>query len=148
MNSIGKYSASILLLAAATTVAAESLQYTIDGVADPLKANVLAHIEKVQMGRQARLAEQDFPDVVADAVRRAREALRPFGFYAPSVDGRIERRDEETLRLILTIDAGPPIRVAEAHILRRSYKRKSVTIRGSSTSATAQTFRTFIKHQI
>ena len=116
MNSIGKYSASILLLAAATTVAAESLQYTIDGVADPLKANVLAHIEKVQMGRQARLAEQDFPDVVADAVRRAREALRPFGFYAPSVDGRIERRDEETLRLILTIDAGPPIRVAEAHI--------------------------------
>ena len=98
------------------SAAAEELQYVVTGIDDPLRSNVLAHIDTVQLGRQARLAEKDYPDVIADTERRARLALRPYGYYAPSIRSRIEERGKDLLVLTLDIDRGPPMRVAESHI--------------------------------
>lgn len=105
-----------LLLAAVANAGADELLYVVEGIDDPLKANVLAHVNTVQLGRQARLAEKDYPDVIADSARRARAALRPFGYYAPRISGRIERRDADNLQLVLSIDRGPPVRVASVQI--------------------------------
>lgn len=101
---------------AATGAAANELRYVVSGIDDPLRSNVLSHVETVQFGRRARLADSDFPDVVAGAERRAREGLRPFGYYAPEVTGRIDRLDAETLVLTLDIRAGQPIRVADVQL--------------------------------
>lgn len=112
----GKFAALVLLSVAAAGAAADELRYAVEGIDDPLKSNVLAHVETVQFGRQARLAESDFPDIVAGAERRAREGLRPFGYYAPEVAGRIERAGEETLVLTLQIRAGTPVRVSDVRL--------------------------------
>ena len=116
LNSTGKLLATLTLLLAAASAAADELRYAVIGVEDPLESNVLAHVETVKFGRQARLAERDFPKLIADAERRAREGLRPLGYYAPAVAGRIDRADSETLVLTLQIEAGPPLRVADVQL--------------------------------
>ena len=114
--SIGRFCATLLWLSVAASAAAGELRYVVSGVEDPLKSNVLSHIETVQFGRQARLAEGDFRDIIARAERRAREGLRPYGYYAPEVSGRIDRIDAETLVLTLQIRAGQPMRVADVQL--------------------------------
>ncbi len=116
MNSIARFCVFSLLLTPALAAAADDLQYVIRGVDDPLRANVRRHVETVQLGRQARLAENDYADVIADTVRRASEALRPYGYYNPTVSGRIQRHNDESLRLTLDVDRGPPMIVEAAHI--------------------------------
>lgn len=106
----------LLTIALASGAGAEELRYAVTGVDDAQRANVLAHVDTFQLGPQARLAEKDFPDVIAAAERRAREALRPFGFYAPDVRGEIRRRDDDALLLTLSIDRGQPMTVAAAYV--------------------------------
>ena len=96
--------------------AADELVYEVRGVGEPLAANVLAHVEIVQLGRHARLAEKDYPKVIADAERRARESLRPFGYYAAQASGQIKRKDAQTLVLALNIQKGPPVIVSSVRV--------------------------------
>ena len=114
--SMGKLAVTLMLALAAASVAADELRYAVVGVGDPLRSNVLAHVETVKFGRRARLAESDFPEIIARAERRAREGLRPFGYYAAEVTGRISRVNDEALVLTLEINAGPPIRVADVQL--------------------------------
>ena len=113
---IARFCVLLLSFTPALAAATDDLQYVITGVGDPLRANVLHHVETLQLGRRARLAENDYPDVISDAVRHASEALRPYGYYNPKVRGRIERHNDETLRLTLDIDRGPSIIIAVAHV--------------------------------
>jgi translocation and assembly module TamA len=116
LMSMGKLAATLILVLAVASAAADELSYVVVGVGDPLRANVLAHVETFKLGRQARLAESDFPKLIAAAERHAREGLRPFGYYAPEVTGRIARVASESLVLTLEINAGPPIRVADVQL--------------------------------
>src|SRR5210317_1544451 len=106
----------VLLVLCATNVAADELEYVVKGVEDPLKANVLSHLERIQIGRDARLADRDYAEVIANAEKRARTALRPFGYYRPDVRGQVQHRSDNTLRLTLSINAGPPVIVTAADI--------------------------------
>lgn len=106
----------LALLLVATGAAATELEYAVTGINDELRANVLAHLGSVQLGRQARLSERDYDRVVADAARRARESLRPFGYYHAEVSGRISRRSEEVVLVTLDVRPGPPLRVAAVDI--------------------------------
>ena len=56
---MARFLALMFLFSLAATAAAEELQYAVTGLDDPLRANVLAHVDTVQLGRQARLAEKD-----------------------------------------------------------------------------------------
>ena len=106
----------LVLVLAISSAHADELRYVVSGVDGALKANVLAHVEHVQIGPDARLAETDYDEIIADMERRARTALRPYGYYRPAVQARIERRSEDVLRLALKIDPGPPMRVVAAHV--------------------------------
>ncbi|HKJ19654.1 MAG TPA: BamA/TamA family outer membrane protein [Woeseiaceae bacterium] len=106
----------VLLVLCATNVAADELEYVVKGVEDPLKANVLSHLERIQIGRDARLADRDYAEVIANAEKRARTALRPFGYYRPDVRGQVQHRSDNTLRLTLSINAGPPMIVTAADV--------------------------------
>jgi len=106
----------LALLLVASGAAATELAYEVTGIDTELQANVLAHLNSVQLGRQARLSERDYDRVIADAARRARESLRPFGYYHAEVSGRISRRSEDLMLVTLDVRPGPPIRVSAVDI--------------------------------
>lgn len=98
-----------IVLVAASGSAAADLVYVIRGVEDPLKSNILSHVDIVQLGPRVRLADRDFDRVLAETIRKAQVALRPYGFYAAEIDGRISRNSEGQPVLELKVNPGPPI---------------------------------------
>jgi len=103
------------LLALAQVVRAD-VSYVINGVDDTLRANVLSHVDTIQFGPQVRLHIHDIDKVVDNAIVRAREALRPYGYYAPKITGRVVSGDDSSPVVELTIDPGPPLRVARLEL--------------------------------
>ncbi len=86
--------------------------YAVNGLDQRLTANVLSHIDTVQFGPRARFRPRDEDKVVARAVAGARAALRPFGFYSPDIAVTVVRQQQDSAIVELTIDRGPPVRVA------------------------------------
>lgn len=106
----------LVLVSSFASARANELNYVVSGVGDPLKTNILAHVENVQLGRDARLSQRDYDEVVADTERRARAALRPYGYYQPAVRARIERESDDLLRVSLQINPGPPMLIVAAQV--------------------------------
>ena len=100
-----------VLLAILATPASAELLYSVQGVDDPMKSNILSFVNTVQLGGQVRLSERDYDKVIATSITNAREALRPYGYYSPTVAGRITRNRTGDHVLELVIDRGPPILV-------------------------------------
>ena len=97
-----------MLTCAAAAPAAE-LTYAIEGIADPLRANVLSYVDALQIGRQELRSEKDYAEHIAVSEKRARAALRPYGYYDPVVKGRIRKSGDDALLVTLDIQVGPPI---------------------------------------
>ena len=106
----------VLLLACTAAATADGLRYAVDGIDDPLKANVLSHVDTFQIGRPARLSENDYVETITTAERRARAALRPYGYYTPAVKGNIRKGRDGALLLTLDIQIGLPVVVDSARI--------------------------------
>ncbi|MGI9220450.1 MAG: autotransporter assembly complex protein TamA [Woeseiaceae bacterium] len=85
------------------------LQYVVRGVDDPLRSNILNHITSLRFGRQTQPAEKDFERIIAESISDAKEALRPYGYYAADIDGRIIRESNGQPTLELNVSPGPPI---------------------------------------
>ena len=83
--------------------------YLIHGVDDPLRSNILSHIDTLQLGSQVRLADKDFDRVLNETIAKAKVSLRPYGFYAAEVSGRLRRDTPGQPVLELVVDPGPPI---------------------------------------
>ena len=98
-------------IAFAAPVSAE-LSYQVTGVGDKLKSNIIAFVNTVQLGGEVRLSERDYDSVVAKAIANARRALRPFGYYAPVISGRIARDQAGGHVLVLDVNPGPPVVVS------------------------------------
>ncbi len=103
--------AMLAAIAFAAPVSAE-LSYKITGVGDKLESNIIAFVDTVQLGGEVRLSERDYDSVVAKAVANTRRALRPFGYYAPVISGRIARDQARGHVLVLDVNPGPPIVVS------------------------------------
>jgi translocation and assembly module TamA len=114
--STGRHFILVLLFACTAAAAADGLRYAVEGIGDPLRANVLSHVDTLKLGRPARLPEKDYAEAIATAEKRARAALRPYGYYNPAVQGRITRGPEDALLLTLDIRVGQPIIVDTARI--------------------------------
>jgi translocation and assembly module TamA len=106
----------VLLLACTAAATADELRYAVDGIDDPLKANVLSHVDTFQLGRPARLSENDYVETIATGERRARAALRPYGYYNPAVKGSIRKGRDGALLLTLGIRIGLPVVIESARI--------------------------------
>jgi translocation and assembly module TamA len=111
-----KCSLLILLLACTSLATAGELHYAVEGIADPLKSNVLSHVGAVQIGRKEPRSGEDFAGFIATAEKRARAALRPYGYYTPAVKGRIKRRGADGYLLTLDIQVGQPVTVDAVHV--------------------------------
>jgi translocation and assembly module TamA len=113
---VARLAATLVLVSLFSSAHANELRYVVSGVGDPLKTNILAHVENVRFGSEAPLSERGFDEVVADTERRARAALRPYGYYRPEVMARIERETEDLTRVSLQINPGPPMIILAAQV--------------------------------
>jgi translocation and assembly module TamA len=108
--------AVLRLLAAGSLLVVEAavadVTFVIGGVEDPLRSNILSHVDIVQFGPQVRLSPADIERVQAQAVEDAREALRPFGYYSPTIETRVIDTDSDQPVVVLDVVPGPPVRVS------------------------------------
>ena len=105
-----------LLLLAAAWPADADVAYVVIGLNETLTANVLSHVDTVQFGPSARLRPRDHEKVIDKAMADARAALRPYGFYAPDISARIVEQQDRSAIVELTIEAGPPVRIAAVDV--------------------------------
>ena len=94
-------------------IAGADVIFSIRGVDDPLKANVLEFVEALHPGGRTQIRTREYNRVLEDAIREARIALRPYGYYAPEVTGRVTQNPAGEPVFELTIRPGPPIRITE-----------------------------------
>jgi len=100
----------VVLLLLSTCVHADTT-YVVRGVNDRLKANILNHVDILQIGPRARLANRDFDRVLKESVAKAKVSLRPYGYYAAEISGRIYRDQQDNAVVELDVRKGPPISI-------------------------------------
>jgi translocation and assembly module TamA len=113
---IRKFKPLWLLLPLISAPAIADVTFVVGGVEDPLRSNILSHVDVVQFGPQIRLSARDLDEVQANAIENAREALRPFGYYAPQIGTRVIDTDSEQPVVVIDVTPGPPVRVTDVEI--------------------------------
>jgi translocation and assembly module TamA len=131
-NRVGRVRAACIgLLALAwctATPAADRIRVEIEGVERAVADNVRAYLT---LGRYLQRDDLTDPQVrrLADrAVDEATDALRPFGYYAPSVRSRTTRDDENWI-VRLFIVPGEPVRYGTVDIVISGAGEEDTTLR-------------------
>lgn len=84
--------ALLLCILFAISVSADvQLGFSVKGVGEPLRTNVLNHVDSLELGRAVRLSDRDMDRIQQKAIERATVALRPYGYYHPTITGRYTR---------------------------------------------------------
>ncbi len=87
----------------------------ITGVEAPLAANIRASLDLVRHGSREDLSEAAVRRLYARARGQVREALRPFGYYRPRVQGALEKTNGQWLAS-LQIEPGEPVVIEEVDV--------------------------------
>lgn len=99
--------------------AGEEIRYAISGLNEPLLSNVRNSVEGFRLTGRALVSARQLEEVRQQAEARAREALKPYGYYRPEIVTELVRVRDERWRLNMRIRRGPPVRVAAANIAIR-----------------------------
>jgi translocation and assembly module TamA len=113
--------AALALLAAAVLVlampaAADEVSFVITGVSDPLLSNVRSHVQDFGLTGRTRVTAGQLEGLAEDSRARAREALKPFGYYRPNISASVVSAGRGKWRINLRIERGPPVRVGRATV--------------------------------
>ncbi|HKK02565.1 MAG TPA: autotransporter assembly complex family protein [Gammaproteobacteria bacterium] len=87
----------------------------ISGVEDTLETNIRASLDLVRHGTREDLSEAAVRRLYARANGQVREALRPFGYYRPRVEGELEKSNGQWLAS-LQVDPGEPVLIEEVDV--------------------------------
>jgi len=101
------------LLAPAEPLHADELNFLITGVDEPALSNVRRRVEPFRITGNARLTRRRREEMRQTAEQNARSALRPFGYYHPSISSRLKQQGERSWLLELEIHPGPPVLISE-----------------------------------
>ncbi|MFU8819916.1 MAG: autotransporter assembly complex protein TamA [Gammaproteobacteria bacterium] len=96
-------------------IAGAAVRVEITGVDSEIEDNIRASLTLVRLGTRESLSEAAVRRLHGRARGEAREAMRPFGFYRPRIETRLERQGEEWLAT-LQIDPGDPVRISEIEV--------------------------------
>ncbi len=106
-----------LLLSLSTgNVAADELIYVIDGIAEPELNNVRSRVESFQLTRSSRFSQRYLDNLRYKSEQRAREALRPYGYYHATVNSEVRKTPEGGWVIELHIAPGPPLLIRELNL--------------------------------
>jgi translocation and assembly module TamA len=103
---------SLILAAAWSGAQADQLVIEVEGIGDPLLANVQSRVRALRVAGGPRLSRRRLDRLTETAEREAALALRPFGYHHAAATGRLNPVDENGWRLVLRVDPGPPQTVA------------------------------------
>ncbi|HKL78726.1 MAG TPA: outer membrane protein assembly factor [Gammaproteobacteria bacterium] len=100
-----------LLALLPNAAAADALELSLSGVSDEMADNIRAFLSLTPLAQ----SDDADPSRIRRAHRRARaeirQALQPFGYYTPTIDASLERRDG-AWHARYAIEPGPPTRIA------------------------------------
>ena len=105
-----------LLLFWTVAATANELQVDVRGVDDPLRSNILAHIGSIRPGRRNELSDATKRDIIANGTQKTREALRPFGYYQPTIEATVRTETDGVHVLDLRVSPGEPVVITSADI--------------------------------
>ncbi len=110
--------AALLFLCIVFESRADTVVTDISGVDGALLTNVRAHLGLVQAERLDDVSPWRLRQLAASARDEVRQALRPFGYYQPQIDVRLDEptADGQPWRAIIRVAPGEPIRVARVDI--------------------------------
>jgi len=100
------------LTISSTIVHAQELEFDIRGVDDPLLTNVRGHVESFRLTGNVKAGSARYERAIADSEVRAKEALKPFGYYLPTI--KSTARPDGTI--VMQIEAGRPITVVDVNL--------------------------------
>jgi translocation and assembly module TamA len=94
----------------------DELEYSITGVDEELLSNVQSYVAESGLTGSSRIAAGQLDEAVDQAKARAREALKPYGYYHPVITSNLVETGEDKWRLDIRVNPGPPVRVRAADI--------------------------------
>lgn len=97
---------SVLLVA---VPAVADIEFDVVGVDEGLRENIINHNDVFRLGTPEEFGTAELDEIAAESVTRARQALRPYGFYDPDIRSRHYRRDDGTPVIELQVEPGPPL---------------------------------------
>jgi translocation and assembly module TamA len=108
-----------LVLAQFAAPANADLQIEIRGVAEDIRANVLAYLSFERYKNSDDLSPQFVERLQQRAEREVRGALRPFGYYEPTVASDVKPEGSgggQDYRIIISITPGKPVMVDKVEV--------------------------------
>ena len=93
----------------------ERIEIKIDGVPDDMAANVRSYLTLSRYVTRDDLTDPQVRRLADRAVDEAADALRPFGFYAPTIRSRTSRDDPKWI-VRLKIVPGEPVRMKNVDV--------------------------------
>jgi len=105
----GAWAAAVLAFTwAAGAAAADRIKIEIDGVDGAIRDNVRGFLALTRFAQRDDLTDAQVRRLADRAVDEAADALRPFGYYAPTVKSRVSRDDPQWI-VRLRIKPGEPV---------------------------------------
>lgn len=86
----------------------------LEGVKEPLKSNILAHMRLDDESCDQQLSRVKYQ--YGRSTEAIRAALRPFGYYDPEIEASFEAPEGECWRAVFQIDPGEPVLVTAVNI--------------------------------
>ena len=87
---------------------ADSVEYEVVGVGEPMLTNVRNHVTAFRIGSSARVNTRLRRRLTDDAIRATEDAMRPYGYFNPVVEVEINQREKVTWLITIKVETGPP----------------------------------------
>ena len=108
-----------LVMALSATPANADLQIEVRGVGEAIRANVLAYLSFERYKNSDDLSPEFVERLQERSEREVRGAMRPFGYYEPTVTTEVTREasgSERDYRIVINITPGKPVMVDKVDV--------------------------------
>jgi translocation and assembly module TamA len=108
-----------LVVAQLATTALAGVQVEVRGVDEQIRANVLAYLSFERYKNSDDLSREFIDRLQERTEREVRAALRPFGYYEPSVTSEVHTEGgngEQNYRVVVTVTPGEPVTVDDVQV--------------------------------
>jgi translocation and assembly module TamA len=104
------------LLFVLSPVRADELDIVVRGVEGPVLENVRNRVQAFRIAGNAKLSRRALEKAKEDGERRARSAMRPFGYYHPVIEAGLVSRGDRAWTLEIDIEPGPPVVISKIEV--------------------------------